>query len=91
VFDATFSNISAASWRARLCKLQKGCTRLAAESDKVYQFSCLPMVGGSLQLLPSLYDYINKTIFIHPKIQLYSLNGLIDFWCLMPLSDVECL
>jgi hypothetical protein len=23
--------------RARLCKLQKGCTRLAAESDTVYQ------------------------------------------------------
>ena len=27
-----------ATWvRARLCKLQKGCTRLAAASDKVYQ------------------------------------------------------
>ena len=24
--------------RAWLCKLQKGCTRLAAASDKVYQF-----------------------------------------------------
>jgi hypothetical protein len=24
-------------FRARLCKLQKGCTRLAAISDKVYQ------------------------------------------------------
>jgi hypothetical protein len=23
--------------RARLCKLQKGCTRLAAANDKVYQ------------------------------------------------------
>jgi hypothetical protein len=23
--------------RARLCKLQKGCTRLAAASDKIYQ------------------------------------------------------
>jgi hypothetical protein len=32
-FNATFSNISAISW----CKLQKGCTRLAAASDKVYQ------------------------------------------------------
>jgi hypothetical protein len=27
--------------RARLCKLQKGCTRLAAESDKVYQLLAL--------------------------------------------------
>ena len=26
-----------ASVRARLCKLQKGCTRLAAASDQVYQ------------------------------------------------------
>jgi hypothetical protein len=30
-------SISAAWIRARLCKLQKGCTRLAAASDKVYQ------------------------------------------------------
>ena len=32
------SNACDMSWvRARLCKLQKGCTRLAAASDKVYQ------------------------------------------------------
>jgi hypothetical protein len=36
------SNISAIFWRpawvrAQLCKLQKGCTRLTAASDKVYQ------------------------------------------------------
>ena len=30
--------ITNTAWvRARLCKLQKGCTRLAAASDKVYQ------------------------------------------------------
>jgi hypothetical protein len=30
--------ITTTAWvRARLCKLQKGCTRLAAASDKVYQ------------------------------------------------------
>ena len=29
--------INTAWVRARLCKLQKGCTRLAAASDKVYQ------------------------------------------------------
>ena len=30
--------INNTAWvRARLCKLQKGCTRLAAASDKVYQ------------------------------------------------------
>jgi hypothetical protein len=48
VFNATFSNISAISWKSKanymskqdsqnLCKLQKGCTRLAAASDKVDQ------------------------------------------------------
>jgi hypothetical protein len=40
VFNATFSYkpITNTAWvRARLCKLQKGCTRLAAASDLVYQ------------------------------------------------------
>jgi len=35
--------------RAQLCKLQKWCTRLAAASNKAYQF--LPMAGGSLRVL----------------------------------------
>jgi len=35
--------------RARLCKLQKGCIRLAAASDKVYQL--LTQVVGSLRVL----------------------------------------
>jgi hypothetical protein len=30
-------NTNTAWVRARLCKLQKGCSRLAAASDKVYQ------------------------------------------------------
>ena len=34
----SYKPITNTSWvRARLCKLQKGCTRLAAASDKVYQ------------------------------------------------------
>jgi hypothetical protein len=34
----SYKPITNATWvRARLCKLQKGCTRLAAASDKVYQ------------------------------------------------------
>ena len=42
-----------ATWvRARLCKLQKGCTRITAARAKFT--SCLPMVGGSLRLLPPL-------------------------------------
>jgi hypothetical protein len=34
-----YKPITNMAWvRARFCKLQKGCTRLAVASDKVYQF-----------------------------------------------------
>jgi len=34
----SYNPITNTAWvRPRLCKLQKGCTRLAAASDKVYQ------------------------------------------------------
>jgi hypothetical protein len=34
----SYKPITNTAWvRARLCKLQKGCTRLAAASDKIYQ------------------------------------------------------
>jgi hypothetical protein len=34
----SYKPITNTEWvRARLCKLQKGCTRFAAASDKVYQ------------------------------------------------------
>jgi hypothetical protein len=34
----SYKPITNTAWvRARLCKLQKGCTRLAGTSDKVYQ------------------------------------------------------
>ena len=47
----SYKHITNTAWvRTRLCKLQKGCTRLTATSDKVYT-SCLPMVGGSLRVL----------------------------------------
>jgi hypothetical protein len=36
--DNSYKPITNTTWvRARLCKLQKGCTRPAAASDKVYQ------------------------------------------------------
>ena len=36
--NISYKPITNTAWvRARLCKLQKGCTRLAAASDKVYQ------------------------------------------------------
>ena len=36
--DNSYKPITNTAWvRARLCNLQKGCTRLAAASDKVYQ------------------------------------------------------
>jgi hypothetical protein len=45
-----FIHCTNTAWvRARLCKLQKGCTRLAAQVIKFT--SCLSMVGGSLRVL----------------------------------------
>ena len=38
IYNNSYKPITNMAWvRARLCKLQKGCTRLAAASDKVYQ------------------------------------------------------
>jgi hypothetical protein len=46
----SYKLITNMAWvRARLCKLQKGCTGPAAASDKVT--SCLSMIGGSLRVL----------------------------------------
>ena len=37
-WNTSYKLITNTTWvRARLCKLQKGCTRLEAASDKVYQ------------------------------------------------------
>ena len=37
--NISYKHITNTSWvRTRLCKLQKGSTRLTAASDKVYQF-----------------------------------------------------
>ena len=44
----SYKPITNTTWvHAQLCKLQKGCTRLAAASDKVNQL----LVGGSLRVL----------------------------------------
>ena len=46
----TYKPVTNTAWVcARHCKLQKGCTLLAAASDQVYQL--LAHVGGSLRLL----------------------------------------
>jgi len=38
IYNNSYKHITNMAWvRARLCKLQKGCTRLAAASDKAYQ------------------------------------------------------
>ena len=40
--NSSYKPITNTAWvRAWLCKLQKGCTRLAAASDKVYQLLSL--------------------------------------------------
>jgi hypothetical protein len=46
----SYKPITNSAWvRARLCKLQKGCTRLAATRDQVYQL--LAHGRGSLRVL----------------------------------------
>ena len=48
----SYKPITNTAWvRVRLSKLQKGCTRLTTASDKVYNTSYLPMVGGFLWVL----------------------------------------
>jgi hypothetical protein len=47
------------SVRARLCKLQKGCNRLAAASDKVYQ-----LLAHGRWFSPSTQKYKNPNIII---------------------------
>ena len=38
IYKSSYKPITNTAWvRTRLCKLQKGCIRLAAASDKVYQ------------------------------------------------------
>ena len=38
LFNTSYKPITNTAWvRTQICKLQKGCTRLAAVSDKVYQ------------------------------------------------------
>ena len=45
LYNSSCKPITNMAWvRARFCKLQKGCTGLAAANDKFT--SCLPMVGG---------------------------------------------
>ena len=45
LLNNSYKPITNTAWvRAWLCKLQKGCTRLAAASDQ--GTSCLPRVGG---------------------------------------------
>jgi hypothetical protein len=55
----SYKPITNTAWvRARLCKLQKGCTRLAAVGDKAYQllahgrrFSPVPLLPPPLKLV----------------------------------------
>jgi hypothetical protein len=48
IYKSSYKPITNTAWvRTRLCKLQKGCIRLAAASDKVYQL----LAHGSLRVL----------------------------------------
>ena len=60
--------------RARLCKLQKGCTRLAAASDKDYQLLAhdwwfSPGAPASSTTKTGRHDYIAESGIKTPKIK----------------------
>jgi hypothetical protein len=69
----SYKPITNTAWvRARLCKLQKECTRLAAESDKVYQLLAhdrwfSPGIPTSSTTKDGRHDIADK----HNKIQYY--------------------
>jgi hypothetical protein len=60
--------------RARICKLQKGCTRLTATTDQVYQL--LAMVGGSLRVL-RLLTTLKLVAIILLNVVLSAINQII--------------
>ena len=69
----SYKPITNTAWvRARLCKLQKGCTRLAAESDKAYQLLAhdrwfSPGIPASSTTKDGRHDIADK----HNKIKYY--------------------
>jgi hypothetical protein len=78
--------------RARLCKLQKGCTRLAAASDKVYQLLAhgrwfSPCTPASSTTKTGRYD-ISESGVKHQKSNLWKsycfvdIGRIVDHHCL---------
>ena len=81
----SYKPITNTAWvRARLCKLQKGCTRLAAASDKIYQLLAhgrwfSPGTPASFTTKTDRHDIAEillKVALKHPKSFKYNL-GLI--------------
>ena len=72
VLNATFSNISAISWRSVLLVEEGECTRLAPASDKAYH---LPIVGGSLRVL-RLLPPLKLVAMIQLKVALSTINQI---------------
>ena len=90
---SSYKPITNTAWvRAQLCKLQKGYTRLAAASDKVYT-SCLPRLGGSLRVLRlppplKLVAMIQLKVALNIKIQIQIHQLFIKDIHVSPLTDV---
>ena len=64
--NSSYKPITNTTWvRARLFELQKGCTRLAAASDQVYQFS--PGTPASSTTTTGLHDIAEILLKVTPK------------------------
>ena len=89
----SYKPITNTAWvRAQLCKLQKGCTRLATTSDKVYQLLAQdrwfsPGTPASSTTKPGRHDIaeilieeaLNTKIQIHSKLNTHDRNTSFTF------------
>jgi hypothetical protein len=78
--------------RARLCKLKKGCTRLAAASDKVYQllshgrwFS--PGTPASSTTKTGCYDIVESGVKHQKSINQSNSKNIVLYCCIAIVTD----
>jgi hypothetical protein len=92
----SYKPITNTAWvRARLCKLQKGCTRLAATSDKVYQLLAhdrwfSPGTPASTTTKTGRHDIAEILLKVALNTKNQSNQNLISSCCKLSLSYIEC-
>jgi hypothetical protein len=71
----SYNPITNTAWvRARLCKLQNRCTRLAAASDKVYQLLIVDLRRSSSSNFPPLMNQFRLFIIYGSQLFFHTIN-----------------